>query len=185
MQMIVRRWIFPDAVHYCEFLIAVSKETYNSIDFLDGLARGRSDYWQIVFGNLFEKRPVRHVTTGHLHEIKSVLDNFVDGNLVPGRAHRTETGLNDCILYPSILVPGKARLREPLYVIEIVTSFVGRVNAAVNIAILELYAEVKWKTFRCTLEFTNNANAMFHVTHVVICHFIYEEWPPTDSLHIP
>src|SRR5712671_634880 len=56
-------------------------------------------------------------------------------------------------------------------------------NAAVDIAILQLHAESERKTLRSLFELPNNADPVFHVTHVVVGHLINEQWSLLQILH--
>src|ERR1700741_2291102 len=54
-----------------------------------------------------------------------------------------------------------------------------------NVAILQFHAKGEWKPFRSSLEFADDADSMFHISHMVVGHFINEEWPTIEVPHSP
>ena len=54
-----------------------------------------------------------------------------------------------------------------------------------NVAILQFHAKGERKPFRSSLEFPDDADSVFHISHMVVGHFIDEEWPTIEVPHSP
>src|SRR5437660_12772103 len=161
------------------------EEADDPIDFLKRFACCRSHDRKIVSRNLFERRLVRHVTAGNLHEMETMLDDLVNRDFVPWSAHRKKTGFHNGFFDPPILIPGQTCLRKALDVFQVVTTLIRGMYAGGNIAILQFHAKGERKSFRSSLEFPDDADAMFHIPHMVVGHFIDEEWPTIEVPHSP
>ena len=170
LQIIVGGRVFAHAVHDRELFVPVLIKADDPVDILKRLARGRNHQRQLRGRDFFRQRPIREVATGHLEKIVAVLDDLIDRQIVPRRAHRQKPVFHDGVFDPAVVVPTEGGLRKPLYEFQVGPLAVVRVDEVGQVPVLELHRKAEGKARTGLAQLAHDPDPMGDIAHVVVGH---------------
>jgi len=157
-------------MHDGERLVPVLVKTDDAVDVVEGFTRGRNDELQLSRSDFLGERPIREVAARDLEIIVTVLDDFIDGDVVPRCAHRKETLFDDGVFYAAVIVPTQRGLGKPFHEFQIRAGAEIGVNEIRQVPVLQFHREAKIKARTGLAQLAHDPNSMSDIAHVIVGH---------------